>query len=195
MMEEDQMDCSKEDEGRNSLAALLGYPHTKVRRPKSPDILISYQRRKSCASHRGTDDWEFKILRDGRLIYIHPYKRKARCKETFQLPDACMDELLRLLDPREEELREFVFATRSMGLDGWRDRFMFLGYEFYIWCPHRVPQENLPYYDKRSRLYADVVQNNALLDLFDASACILKNFGFDVTLERIERIGNASGTA
>lgn len=192
-MTDDKIEYTREDEGRNSLAALFGYPHEKVGRPKSPDILLAYQRRKSCATHRATDDWEFKILRDGRLIYIHPYKRKTRCKETFQLPEDCVDELLHLLKPHEEEFKEFFFATQVMGLGGWRDRFLFLGYEFYVWCPHRVPQENLSYFDKRSQLYADIVQINTMLDIFDASADILRPHGFDIALEGIERIGNAEG--
>lgn len=82
--------------------------------------------------------------------------------------------------------------TGSNTPDGWRDRFLILGYEFYVWCPERAPQELFSILEEDSQLYVDALQINKMLDLFDASAGILKNYGFDVTLERIERIENIS---
>ena len=173
------------DEYDDSIAEFLGYSRKKTERPKSSDILLGYWRRRSVESYADFVEWDFKILRDGRLIYIHPFKRKTRYKATFRLPQSCIDELLAVLRPREGELKELFRSLSPSFFHSCRERFMFLGYEVSGWVVHRTPLDAIAFFPEGSKCRLDWEQENTMMDIFDAACAILKTYGFEVTREEI----------
>lgn len=177
--------ASDSDERDELIDEFLGYSRKKTERPKSSDILLAYWRRRSMESYADFVECEFKILRDGRLIYVHPFKRKTRYKATFRLPQSCIDELLTVLRPRESEIKEFFRSLSPSFFHSYRERFMFLGYEVSGWVVHRTPLDAIAFFPKDSKCRLDWEQENTMMDIFDAACTILKRYGFEVTREEI----------
>ena len=176
------------------VAGVFGMKRIKVQPPKTDDIVFGYFQ-SSCEVAPEDNAWGFELHKNGQLVVRHdrrPPDWKFK-KELYQLPKEAVGRLQDLLRPFVPTFQNFVMHTEYLGLDGWDDNFYYLGYDFSAWCIDGRTEEKLDSYKAGSPEYDDYKQDLTVLEIFRKGCGILRDYGFEITLDGLRRVDGEDG--
>ena len=184
----DKLPKEEQDRISDLILGYFGLKRVKVQPPESDYVVFGYFQ-SSCEVIDEDNAWGFDVLKDGRLIHKHDRsEKKPFDEEQYQLPREAVEQLQALLRPEIPKFQNFVMHTNYMGLDGWTDNFSYLGYHMGAWCIHCRAKEKLDSYKAGSTDYIDYQQDLTVLELFHKGCAILRDYGFDITLDGLRKI-------
>ena len=147
--------------------------------PWDADRLFGYWFDGSELTGNNNDDWGFRVLQDGKIVYTDGTICEKRREYEFQLPEACLSELRSCLEAHRTEYLSHCIGTNRIGVKtGWQDYFTFLGFRFSAWHIFRHPEALLKRNSIPRQYLEDCLQENWMLDIFDEGRKILESYGF-----------------
>ena len=147
--------------------------------PLNPDVLFAYWFDGSQVTGSNHDDWGFRVLQDGQIVYTYGTICEKRREYEFQLPKACLSELRSCMEAHRTEYLSHRIGTNRIGVKaGWQDAFTFLGFRFSTWHIFRHPEALSQRSGIPQQYLEDCLQENWLLDIFDEGRSILESYGF-----------------
>jgi len=184
----DKLPKEEQDRISDLILGYFGLKRVKVQPPKSDDVVFGYFQ-SSCDVIDEDNAWGFDVYKDGRLVHKHDRsEKKPFDEEQYQLPDEAVKRLQALLRPEIPKFQNFVMHTSYRGLDGWTDNFEYLGYDMAAWCIYHRAKEKLDSYKAGSTDYIDYQQDLTVLELFCKGCAILRDYGFDITLDGLRKM-------